>query len=103
MLFRKRKIFLRTNFPLKLRHGSALRVLKHKFQPVGKRYTPSRSVISLWDSNAFTLRTKLGKQIFYVRLDIGITLKLIEPDLKNKIRVQGEAWNGEKAEHTRSM
>ena len=23
--------------------------------------------------------------------------------LKNKVRVQGKAWNGEKAEHTRSM
>ncbi len=34
---------------------------------------------------------------------IGIDLKIYRTHLKNKIRVQGKARNGEKAEHTRSM
>jgi hypothetical protein len=40
------KTFIRTHRPPPCRaYGSGLRVLEHKFQSVGKRYTPSRSVL----------------------------------------------------------
>ncbi len=54
----------------------ALRVLNTSFSRSEKDIRRRGDFYYYWDSNAFLLRTKLGKKIDYVRHDTGITLQI---------------------------